>query len=401
MRTLPDNPSLDYLRRQAKDLLVSIRQAQPESHIQLADAQTALAQQYGFRTWRELKAEIDRRSGRAQIADPALAQQIATRFGLGSVTAPMKSVAPATETGRPWALDTDHGRWAVKQLQSWYGVENLADNAETEVRLQKAALAAGVLVPRPVRSMSGAIVESIDVKSWRVSEWVRSGPPLSAPVSDALAHQAGALLARLHALALQPDRPMEPWYTPINTPEEWAALADSASANRVDWAASLQDLLEDVADLWRMATTAAPPAPILCHCGFGPANTRVARDGRLVVLGWEHAGGFPPNWEVANAIVAWCVGPQRNAADAQAARSFINGYRSIMGNSPALDLSCFTAEAAGWLNYAYGQIRCALDTADPDQRQFTHRNVRHLLQHAPSVAWFERVLDGVSTTGVR
>jgi Phosphotransferase enzyme family len=377
-----------------------MREARPEDLIQLADAQTALAQQYGFRTWPELKAEVDRRHGGAQIAEPALAQRIATRFGLGTVTAAMKSVAPANEVGRAWALDTDTGRWTIKQLNSWYGVDNVAANAETDVRLQEAALAAGVLVPRPVRSVSGSIVECIDGQNWRVNEWVPSGPPLSAPVNDAIAREAGALLARLHALALRPDRPMEPWYTPINTPDDWAALAASASAHQLEWAATLDAVLPSIRDLWSMATSVAPPPSVLCHCGFGPTNARLAHDGGLLVLGWEHAGAFPPMWELANALLAWGVGPHRKATDAVATRSFINGYRCVAGYVPALDLTCFTAEAAAWLNYAYGQIRCALETADPDQRQFMYRNVRHLLRHAPSVALFERVLESVSTIEV-
>ncbi len=109
VRTLPDSPSLDYLRRQAKDLLVGMRQARPESLIQLADAQTALAQQYGFGTWPELKAEVDRRHGGAQIAEPALAQRIATRFGLGIVTAAMKSVAPANDPTATTTLQRARG----------------------------------------------------------------------------------------------------------------------------------------------------------------------------------------------------------------------------------------------------------------------------------------------------
>ena len=60
-RTLPDNPSLEQLREQAKDRLAIIRTHTPES--QLSDAQFALARDYGFPGWRALKAEVDRRSG--------------------------------------------------------------------------------------------------------------------------------------------------------------------------------------------------------------------------------------------------------------------------------------------------------------------------------------------------
>ena len=72
MKTLPDNPNLDHLRRQAKDLLAGLRDTHPDAS--LADAQASLAEQYGFRTWTDLKAEVDRRRGHGRVADPALAR---------------------------------------------------------------------------------------------------------------------------------------------------------------------------------------------------------------------------------------------------------------------------------------------------------------------------------------
>ena len=45
--SLPDNPNLDWLRKQAKRRLAELREANPDA--QLADAQFELATQYGFR----------------------------------------------------------------------------------------------------------------------------------------------------------------------------------------------------------------------------------------------------------------------------------------------------------------------------------------------------------------
>jgi len=59
--TLPDNPNLEQLREQAKERLELIRVDAPDA--QLSDAQLALARDYGFSSWRALKAEVDRRSG--------------------------------------------------------------------------------------------------------------------------------------------------------------------------------------------------------------------------------------------------------------------------------------------------------------------------------------------------
>jgi len=57
-QALPARPSLDWLRKTAKQRLRDIRAENPEA--KLADAQLALAREYGFRSWRALKAEVDR-----------------------------------------------------------------------------------------------------------------------------------------------------------------------------------------------------------------------------------------------------------------------------------------------------------------------------------------------------
>jgi hypothetical protein len=116
MKILPDNPNLDHLRQQAKDLLAGLRDSHPGAS--LADAQASLAEQYGFRTWTDLKAEVDRREGQADIADPALACEIASRFGLGEVTGPMRSVSGPDESGRRWLLQTERGRWAPRTVDT-------------------------------------------------------------------------------------------------------------------------------------------------------------------------------------------------------------------------------------------------------------------------------------------
>jgi ankyrin repeat protein len=57
MAELPDSPSLDWLRKQAKSHLGELRQTNPEA--KLSDAQFALAREYGFSSWRALKSHVD------------------------------------------------------------------------------------------------------------------------------------------------------------------------------------------------------------------------------------------------------------------------------------------------------------------------------------------------------
>lgn len=120
MKTLPDNPNIAHLRQQAKDLLLGLRDSTPTAS--LADAQASLAEQYGFPSWTGLKAEVDRRHGQADIADPGLARAVAARFGLGEVTGQMRSTARADEIGRGhWRPNGAGGRsgpW-IPGSRSW------------------------------------------------------------------------------------------------------------------------------------------------------------------------------------------------------------------------------------------------------------------------------------------
>src|SRR5262245_62763651 len=56
---LPEHPSLEYLRKLAKDRLRELRKKSPKA--KLSDAQLAIARDHGFPSWRALKAEVDRR----------------------------------------------------------------------------------------------------------------------------------------------------------------------------------------------------------------------------------------------------------------------------------------------------------------------------------------------------
>jgi hypothetical protein len=64
-RNLPDRPNLEFLKKEAKALLGSMQHTDPAA--QLADAQHALARDYGFASWPKLKAHVER----AAAAPPA------------------------------------------------------------------------------------------------------------------------------------------------------------------------------------------------------------------------------------------------------------------------------------------------------------------------------------------
>jgi hypothetical protein len=58
-RQLPPRPNLEHLRKQAKERLEQLQQQDPSA--QLADAQHALAREYGFASWPVLRAGVEDR----------------------------------------------------------------------------------------------------------------------------------------------------------------------------------------------------------------------------------------------------------------------------------------------------------------------------------------------------
>ena len=76
MSELPDTPNLDWLRKQAKRRLLELRDANPNA--QLSDAQFDLARQYGFASWRALKAHIDSLTVDGQLFDAARSGDVDT-----------------------------------------------------------------------------------------------------------------------------------------------------------------------------------------------------------------------------------------------------------------------------------------------------------------------------------
>lgn len=385
MKTLPDNPNLDHLRRQAKDLLAGLRDSDPD--VSLADAQASLAEQYGFRTWTDLKAEVDRRQGQVDVADPALARQLASRFGLGEVTGPMRAVSRPDEIGRRWMLETDRGRWAPRTVDDVY----LETDGEDNTRFQEAAALAGVWLPAPVRSGTGAAVEVIEGNRWRVYQWRHSGPPLAAPVSATSTHQVGGILATLHALRFPVDG-ICPWNARRLHPMSWARLAEVATRQGAGWAAELAAAVPTLVGLESIGDGAPTAEPLLCHNNLNPGNVFLGAGGRLIVTGWEHASGLPPAWELAAALASWAVNPN-GGVNAAGARALVDGYRSGAGGLPPLRLDTFRGAAIGLLNYVSGQVQSALDAGGTEERRFADRNVRHLLTHLPSRAIYEQVLD--------
>jgi ankyrin repeat protein len=79
-RALPERASLEHLKNEAKQRLKALRRQSPQA--KLTAAQLALAREYGFASWRQLKAHVDQldptRRERKHVFDAARAGDIET-----------------------------------------------------------------------------------------------------------------------------------------------------------------------------------------------------------------------------------------------------------------------------------------------------------------------------------
>lgn len=94
---LPDRPSLEYLRKLAKDRLQELRRAGATAR--LADAQLAVAREHGFGSWRALRAELDRRRA-AAAPDPVAELFAAIRAGDEAAVGRLLTGHPALANAR-------------------------------------------------------------------------------------------------------------------------------------------------------------------------------------------------------------------------------------------------------------------------------------------------------------
>jgi ankyrin repeat protein len=79
-RALPERASLEHLKNEAKQRLKALRRQEPQA--KLAAAQLALAREYGFASWRQLKTHVDQldpaRRERKRVFDAARAGDVET-----------------------------------------------------------------------------------------------------------------------------------------------------------------------------------------------------------------------------------------------------------------------------------------------------------------------------------
>lgn len=308
------------------------------------------------------------------VASARLAEALAARFGLGAVSGPMRLVDRGV-MGRVWLLPTESGRWAAKTLLRH------ADpaGAETDVRLQEAALAAGVDLPKPVRTTDGQVLQAIRDRMWRIYEWREFGGVPAVPVESAFAAALGATLRSIHDLALPADGPPPGWFTQPPTPADWHNLAARARAGQLEWASALEQVVPAFVDLGVLATPSGSPAtPVLTHRDLTPDNVRIGAGHRPTILDWENAGPLEPLSELGYVLLHWCYLPD-GSVDDQGARALVDRYFQGVTPRPRPGPDLFAGAVCSWLNFTAGTVNNVIKNEEPDNLEFRLTNLRKML----------------------
>ena len=386
MPVLPDHASLDHLRRQAKDQLAELRRGADTAT--LGDAQALVARQYGYPSWADLKAEVERRDALEPVrATEELTDQISESFELGLPTGPMHRLEQQW-TGDIWELTTDRGRWLVTALADWI------TSIESEGELVTAALAAGVEAPAPVRSGQGTFGVVVDGLTWRVHQPIPLGPPLAQPPSPEDCAEGGRALATLHRLALPAPGPVVEWLTHRQPEAAWRQLASQAAEQDRAWADQFAAAIPGYTELAAVEDERDPDArAILSKAWHAPSACRSAGPGKLVLTGWEHTSALPVDWDFGASLMAWSE--TTTGFDVESAGAFAAGYEEI-AEPVERSLRIFTSGITGSLNWVISRANIALNDCDERQREEADRQIRTLVEHPVSLPAVTALLETIS-----
>ena len=169
-RQLPEWPSLDWLKKQAKRRLAELRETRPDA--QLSDAQLDVAREYGFSSWRALKAHIDSLTIDGQLVAASRSGNVNT---LRAVLDEYPDKVQARSGEYRWTLlhiAARHGQLAaVNELIERGADVNAREEGDNTYPMHWAAAAAHLDVVRRLADAGGDVVGHGDDHALEVIGW--------------------------------------------------------------------------------------------------------------------------------------------------------------------------------------------------------------------------------------
>jgi Ser/Thr protein kinase RdoA (MazF antagonist) len=251
------------------------------------------------------------------VLEVGSAAAIAARYSLGA-DAVLSGPVARGEQGQVWRITTARGAWAVK--------EPFARPSERDARadadFQDAVRAAGVPMPRVVRTVDGDVLADLGSVAVRVYEWVDLLAPDLGLDPSAIGRAVGAL-HRVPFSGPDHDGPVDPWHTdPVGAPR-WDELVQLLDARGAPFAGDLGQLRDGIVAVESLLET--PRDLQTCHCDLWADNVLGTPSGSVCVIDWENCGPADPSQELGMVLFEFGSG------DADRARSLYDAYLGAGG----------------------------------------------------------------------
>jgi Ser/Thr protein kinase RdoA (MazF antagonist) len=243
------------------------------------------------------------------VLEEAAAAAIADRYGLGA-DAVLSGPVARGEQGQVWRITTSVGAWAVKEL---FTLQTQTE-ARADAEFQDAVRAAGVPMPRVVRTTDHDVLFELDSALLRVYEWV----DLEAPDPDLDPGAVGRAIGALHRVRRAASGPVDPWHSDPVGSARWDELVPAIAAVGAPFAADFAAFRDELVALEGLLES--PRDLQTCHCDLWADNVRSTSTGELCVIDWENSGPADPNQELGMVLFEF------GRDDAHRARALYEAY---------------------------------------------------------------------------
>ncbi len=301
------------------------------------------------------RAEVDYTG----VMDDTAVRGVCELFGLGGPCGAATPVAGGL-THRMWAVETDRGIFAVKEINRNFDDPGYVGWYERAFALERAAFDAGVPMPRPIPDVaSGRCLAEVPgtgerPMTVRAHAWVEGDKLDNSqmyPAEDAT--QVAVMLARIHALGMVPEASARALRRFGD--EHWRMYVERAEAAHASWAAVLRALLPTLRELEAYVSAADDdPTPlVLSHNDSDKKNVIRTPNRRLVLIDWDAAGPVNPRHDVANYALIW-AGVRLGDPDRALAHAFIGAYRRAGGIDVRFrpgDVAELVSRQLTWMNF--------------------------------------------------
>jgi Ser/Thr protein kinase RdoA (MazF antagonist) len=336
------------------------------------------------------------------MLDPA---RLAEAFTVGQPHGPLAPV-PGAWSNRLWRLETEQGRFAIKELSGPSAAGKWTDRLQVAMTVEWAAWTAGgipMAEPMPAATGGGWLTEVKTTDGQRATvrchRWVPGVPATAVAPTPAMAADVGRSLAAIHALGLAAPATTATGLVPLSL-AAWHQTVTQIRRAGLAWAGQLAGLTPLVEQLTeRLQALQRQGRPMLwSHRDLDPKNAVVRPDRRVALLDWDYAGPILAASELLVTALSFAGGPLQ--PDAACVRACVRGFLAAGGHvqpPDLLDTAAIHQESLDWL--WLNVDRClGRRLRDPADQQLGQRLAPQLLDaFAAEVAtvdhWAPRLLE--------